>query len=131
MATITIPAAYLKDARVAAIREVSEDAGAFANGDTIDLRSNVKILDRSVRLHDELLAATGDVTVTAESDNTSSPITHLLEEMIRVLAERLDDAKGYAPVPMRDVLDIAEELRWAATEAIRLHPTEADWRMAA
>jgi hypothetical protein len=80
------------------------------------------ILQRSLRLLDPLLNASGDVQITGEQDITSSPLVHMLEAQIRLLIERLCSAAQYGPMPMGDVLDLAVELRWAAEEAIRIDP---------
>jgi hypothetical protein len=80
------------------------------------------ILQRSLRLLDPLLNASGDVQITGEQDITSSPLVHMLEAQIRLLIERLRSAAQYGPMPMGDVLDLAAELRWAAEEAIRIDP---------
>jgi hypothetical protein len=99
--------------------------------DTKELRSawaeeqepSALILRRSLRLLDPLLNATGDVQITAEQDNMSSPLVHMLEAQIRLIIERLRSAAQYGPIPMGDVLDLAAQLRWAAEEAIRIDPT--------
>jgi hypothetical protein len=43
-----------------------------------------------------------------------------------VLSKRLKRVSDFSPVPMGDVLDIAERLRWAAEEAIRVSPGLAE-----
>jgi hypothetical protein len=75
-----------------------------------------------VRLLDQLLAATEDTTVESEQDRISAPVGEMLGGIVRVLSRRLRGASMYEPVPMGDVLDIAERLRWAAEEAIRVEP---------
>jgi len=117
-ATITIPAGYLEDVRSAAIAEVASDSRALHGADAADRGMSELILRRSTRL----LNAAGDVELSAESDNTSSPLVHVLEGLIRLLEERLREAAQYGPLPMGDVIDIAAELRWAAEEAIRMLP---------
>jgi len=52
----------------------------------------------------------------------SSPVVHILEDVVRLNSERLHDLAQYGPLPMGDVLDVAERLRWAAEEAIRIEP---------
>jgi hypothetical protein len=129
MATLTIPASYLEDVRTAAIREVVSDSdmlrinhqnvldGKFG-GETEDRTSAAAALHRDMGLLDQVLHATGDTTVEAEGED----ITFVLEETVRLLTARLDEEKGYSPVNMGAVLDLTEELRWAASEAIRLDP---------
>jgi hypothetical protein len=121
-ATITIPAGYLEDVRSAAIAEVASDSRALHGADAADRGMSELILRRSTRLLNPLLNAAGDVELSAESDNTSSPLVHVLEGLIRLLEERLREAAQYGPLPMGDVIDIAAELRWAAEEAIRMLP---------
>ena len=125
---IVIPAAYLEDARKALSIEIALDAESIADDDPLERQSTVEILQRDVRLQQQIAAAEGDVTVSAEQDRVSSPIVHMLDQIVRVVAKRLDDAKEYGPVPMGTILDIAGELRWAANEAIRIAPSEFDWR---
>jgi len=87
-----------------------------------DRGSSALILRRSIRLLDPLLKATGDTKLTAEHDNTSSPLVHMLEAMIRSLLIQLKRRCAVWPMPMADVADLAGELRWAAEEAIRIDP---------
>jgi DNA-binding PucR family transcriptional regulator len=125
---IVIPATYLEDARKALSIEIALDAESIAQDDPLERHSTVEILQRDVRLQQQILTAEGDVKVSAERDRVSSPIEHMLDEIVRVVAKRLDDAKEYGPTPMGTILDIADELRWAANEAIRIAPSEFDWR---
>jgi DNA-binding PucR family transcriptional regulator len=120
---ITIPAAYLEDARKALAREIASDAESFGHDDVLEQASNAEILQRSLRLHQQVVNASTAVTVTAERDHISSPIEHMLDEIVRIVAGRLDEAKVYGPVPMGTIRDIADELRWVATEAIRVEPS--------
>ena len=69
-------------------------------------------------LRAKLLDASGDTQVTADSDT----LVFVLEEMTRVLAERLTEHMNYTPVDMGAVLDLSASLRWAAEEAIRINP---------
>lgn len=135
-AELTIPATYLEDARAAAVREILSDGEALRTNqaalhdgrDTTaeDRDSSAVILQRSTRVLAALLGASGDVAVTAERDNQSNPLCHTLEELVRLLSERLVDVAQYGPIPMGDVLDIAAELRWAAEETIRIEPSAGD-----
>ena len=50
----------------------------------------------------------------------------MLGDLVRIVAGRLDDARQFGPVPMGTVLDLADELRWAASEAVRLCPKAGD-----
>jgi hypothetical protein len=122
LATITIPAGYLEDARSGALTEIADDTKALRAAAAQDRESSALILRRDVRLLDPLLEATGDTKLSAEHDNTSSPLVHLLEAMIRSLIVQLDDVARYGPIPMGDVIDISAELHWAAEEAIRINP---------
>jgi hypothetical protein len=121
-ATIEIPARYLTDARQALAVELTLSAECLRDGDEQDRASNVDIIERDTRLLSQLSASDDDMTVSAERDNVSSPIEHMLDQIIRVVAARLDEQKQYGPVPMGAILDIAEELRWAASEATRIWP---------
>ncbi len=129
MTTIKIPAPYLEDARKAAAIELILDAEGIRDGDLADRANNAEILERNVRVYQQLSAADADVTISAERDTLSSPLEHLLDQIVRVTAKRLNDAKDYGPVPMGTIMDIADELRWAAAEAVRIWPG-ADYRQA-
>jgi hypothetical protein len=135
-ATITIPAAYLEDARSGALAMIADDTKALRSAWAEDQGSSALILRRSIRLLDPLLKATGDTKLTAERDSTSSPLVHMLEAQIRLLTERLRSAAQYGPMPMADVADLAAEVRWAADEAIRIDPalehrlSPDDWKKA-
>jgi hypothetical protein len=48
--------------------------------------------------------------------------------MVRALSARLERLSVYGPLPMGDVLDVAERLRWATEEAIRICPA-ANYRL--
>ncbi len=126
MATLKIPAGYLEDARRGAAVEMTMSSESLRDGDAVDRPANVVMLERDVRLHSALCAADGEVEVSAEQDIVSSPIEHMLEQVVRIMAKRLDDVKQYGPIPMGDILDIADELRWAATETIRIEPCRND-----
>jgi hypothetical protein len=121
-AVLTIPAKYLEDVRAALQREIALDGDAFQRADPADQAVNVRIISRDLDLFQQILGADSDTVVSSEKDGTSSPVTHTLEAVVRVLAARLDEEKEYGPINMGAVLDIAEELRWAATEAIRIEP---------
>jgi hypothetical protein len=122
-AQIVIPAADLEDARKALSVEIALDAEHVAEDHGVERDGSVKILQRDISLQQQIISASSTVTVTAERDHVSSPIEHMLDEIIRIVAKRLDVAGVYAPVPMGTILDIADELRWAATEAIRIEPS--------
>lgn len=133
-ATLTVPAAYLEDARNAAAREVNSTgdmlrenhADYLRRGDTPDDRDSAAcILARDTQLLNEILSAEGEIVLTSAQDRQGCPLVEMLEQMVRVLAERLSEAAGYAPVAMGDVLQVTERLRWAATEAIRIEPSIA------
>lgn len=130
--TITIPSDYLEDARSALVREIDDDSNAIRSNHEDVLRGSdvggadragsVRILREDIQLLDQVLDASGDTTVTGEP----GAVTHALDAMARVLSARLEDACGYSPMPMGDVLDVAAELRWAADEAIRIDPERAE-----
>jgi hypothetical protein len=134
--SITIPADYLEDARSAALVEMTNDSDALRTADPQDRDMSTVILQRSLRLLDPLLNATGEVELMSEQDKTSSPLVHMLEAQVRLLVERLRTATQYEPIPMGDVLDLAAQLRWAAEEAIRIDPelehrlSPDEWRKA-
>jgi hypothetical protein len=44
---------------------------------------------------------------------------------VHILAERLDHLKGFGPINMGEMLDLAAELRWAADEASRIDQRKA------
>jgi hypothetical protein len=121
-ASVLIPAGYLEDARRAVLAEIHNDSSALKDDDAIDRESSASILRRDMRLLDQILGATEDTTVESEQDGTSTPVVEMLEEIIKVLSKRLQRTSDYGPLPMGDVLDIAERLRWAAEEAIRVEP---------
>jgi len=122
---ITIAAGYLQDVRSALVAEIASDSEALRTAQSADRSSSTLILRRDMPLLDRLLNASDDVELTAEHDNISSPLVHMLEALIRLLLERLGTAAQYGPIPMGDVLDVAAELHWAAEEAIRIEPTLA------
>lgn len=134
MATLKIPAAYLEDVRSAVIREIVGDSKTLRinhesvlagtlDGDTEDRTSAAAQLERSTGLLNQILDATTDATL----DGRDEDLTYVLEELVRVLVERLQSAKGYSPIPMSEVLDITERVRWAAEEAVRIDPRVATW----
>jgi hypothetical protein len=126
-ATVTIPAAYLEDVRTALIKEIADDSEALQGRSDSDERgSSLLILCRDMRLLDEVLDATDDIKLTAEHDQMSSPLIHLLEGMVRQLVERLRDVAQYGPLPMGELLDLTERMRWAAREATRIEPEAGD-----
>ena len=127
-ADVTIPAAYLEDMRSALVVEINHASHAVqTDQDDVltgslaapeDRAAAVRLLREDIHLLDQVLAAAGDTTAAGERD----AVTHALETMVRVLSGRLDDACRYEPIGMGAVLDLAERLRWAATEAIRIEP---------
>jgi hypothetical protein len=62
-------------------------AECLRDGDSQDRASNVDIIERDTRLLSQLSAADDDMTVSAERDNVSSPIEHMLDQIVRVVAE--------------------------------------------
>lgn len=123
--TLTVPAAYVEDFRAALVREIETATGLLGDSDPLEM--GVEILSRDVRLLDQLPGrGVGEVELTAEHDKTSNPVLHALEALVHVLTERLEKAAGYGPLPMGDVLELTERLRWAAQEAIRIEPAVAD-----
>ena len=128
MATLKIPAAYLEDARSAVVAEIVSDGdmlhtnhqsaleGRFG-GMTEDRTSAAATLHRDMRLLDQIVDADGEVTLEGESGD----LWFVLEEVVRLLAARLDEAKEYSPIDMAAVLNIAKQLRWAAEESSDLY----------
>jgi hypothetical protein len=124
MATITIPAEYLEDARCALTHEIQDDGEAL-NGQSPDERpSSTLILKRDMQLLELLLDATEDVTVEVEDDRVSDPVLDMVETMARQVVGRLDRECVYGPLPIGEMLPIVEELRWAMAEGARLNPAE-------
>ncbi len=122
---VVIPAAYVDDARKALSIEIVFDAERVAEDDPVEWHSAVEILQRDVRLQQQIASAEGDIKVSAVRDGISSPIQHMLDEIVLVVATRLDDTKKYGPLPMGTILDIADELRWAANVVIRIAPPDS------
>lgn len=135
-ATLTVPARYLDDMRAAMVGEVVEDSGHLLDAQgrltkdpdysPEDRDASIDILRRSLCVLDALAEAGGEVTVDSEQDRRSCPLAQGLHTLVRQLSGRLADAAQYEPVPMGEVLDIAERLRWAAQEAIRIEPSVAE-----
>jgi hypothetical protein len=137
IATLKIPAGYLEDFRSAVVREIVGDSDTLqtnhqsvldgrVGGDPEDRTSAATALRRDMGLLDQVLHATDETTVKADSED----ITFVLEEMVRLLAARLDDLKEYGPINLGAVLEIAEQLRWAAENGIAIDP-RLDQRKAA
>jgi hypothetical protein len=122
VASITIPAAYVEDARLACLANVREDGVRLEEADEIDRSSGAIMLTRNTRLLEQLLDASSDLTVLAEHDHTSSPITEMLEALIRHVVGRLDRECVYCPLPTGEMLHLVAELQWAAGEAVRICP---------
>jgi hypothetical protein len=69
MASLKIPAAYLEDVRSATIAELKSDSDRLHAANREDRDMSARILQRSTRLLDQVLTATGEVTVTAEESS--------------------------------------------------------------
>jgi 5-methylcytosine-specific restriction endonuclease McrBC regulatory subunit McrC len=120
---LTIPFDYLEDCRSALVAEIRDKGEQLFREEPDERDSTARMLERDMALLQQVLAAAEDTTVEAEQgDLLSSPIPDMLEVMIRLLSKRLERVCVYGPMPMGDVLDIAEQLRWAASEATRLCP---------
>jgi hypothetical protein len=130
---ITIPAEYLEDVRSALVSEINQDSDALQvnqasllekNGELNreDRDASVRWLRNDLQLLDQLLDGSEARKVTADRD----ALIEVLQAMVRVLAGRLTDVCEYAPVPLGDVVELSARLRWAADEAIRLHPGLAE-----
>lgn len=120
---LTIPAEYLEDARSASIAEVHEDTSrVYTDADTDERDSDMTILRRETQLLDQLLDATGQTTIEAVQDGTCDPIAEMLQTMIRQLSGRLERLCVYGPLPLAEILDIIERMRWAAAETVRVCP---------
>lgn len=131
---LTVPAEYLEDVRSALIREIKTDSTALKRDQSLvlergleaDLREGRRedragaagFLRNDLRLLDQLLDATADTAVTGDRDT----VVFVLEEMIRVLTERLSERMGYTPLNVDAVLAITERMRWAAEQALRIEP---------
>jgi hypothetical protein len=130
MATLTIPMPYLEDFRSAVISEIDSDSNMLSvnhaavlasrfEGVTEDRSSAVKHLSQDMAVLSQVLDANDNTTVTADEQTLS----HLLEQMARVSAGRLNDAQQYSPVLMGKTAEIAERLAWVSYEAVRLWPS--------
>jgi hypothetical protein len=106
-AALTIPAAYLEDVH-------------YALDGAIDTEIDVdRGLSKGLQLLlDQLLDAADTTKVTAEPDTISA----MLREIVLVLSGRITGACESDPFPTGDVVELAERLRWAAVEAIRINP---------
>lgn len=124
MATIKIPAAYVEDAQRAVMSEIRADSEILDGQPLIERPGSTLVLKRDTQLLEQLLHATGDVTIEAEADHISDPLLTMLEAMIRQLVGRLDRLGVYAPLPLGEMLPVLDELRWAMTQAARLNPAE-------
>ncbi len=123
-AEITIPAAYLEDARSA----LTMDINALRDYETANVPSGptgpedraraLRLLANEITLLKHLHAVCGDTEVTAESDT----ITKALQATVRVLADQLGAIAEGTPIDMGTVLEVAACLRWAAENAIQLDP---------
>jgi hypothetical protein len=136
-ATLSIPARYIEDFRSAVIREIMGDSDMLrcnhqsvldgrTGGSPEDRMSAATALRRDMGLLDQVLHATGETTVEAAGEDLS----FVLEEMVRLLAGRLDNEKEYGPINLGAVLEIAGQLRWAAENGIEIDP-RLDQRKAA
>lgn len=121
LATITIPAAYLDDVRAALANEIREDGDRLCS-DREDRAGAAQHLHRDMHVFDQLLDASGDAEITASHDTFSSPLVAMLEAMVRELVGRLREEMDYAPLDMAAVRELADRLRWAADEALRIQP---------
>lgn len=139
--TISIPAAYLEDARSALVEEINQGSKAvtsdqeailtadrpeWAETRRADLASAVRLLHADMSLLEQLLDADGDTKLTGDQD----AIGHVFEAITRVLSSHLDVACGYAPIDMGAVLELSAAMRWAADQAIRIEPTLDDRKAA-
>jgi hypothetical protein len=106
LAGLTIPAEYVEDARAALIQEIQGSVeSARSDQDRVlvdpgevqlaDRADGVEILLRNIRLPAQFVELPGGPELTAECDNVSHPLLHLLEQMMRVLT---------SPAPGRDDL---------------------------
>lgn len=121
--SLTIPAAYIEDARLAIIDELRSDIDALGQEHVFaeDRANSLRILRRDQQLLDQL-GDDVDTIVSAVEDRVSDPIVNMLDQMVRRVTGRLEEACVYAPVPLDDVLELTDRLRWAAHESIRLTP---------
>jgi hypothetical protein len=138
---ITIPADYLEDVRSALVREVV-DGGKFiaSNHNSVleadselwaattreDRAASVRSLHGDMRLLDQVIDARIETKVTGDEH----ALWHTLEGMVHVLSGRLTHECGFGPITMGAVLELAERLRWAADEAIRISPGPDDSKVA-
>ena len=115
-AAVTIPAAYLEDVRCALAEQIDVEIDLEQDGSTMGHLS-----DDLQLLTDQLLDAADDTKVTAEPDTISA----MLRATMIVLNRRITGECESAPFSTGDVVELAERLRWAAVEAIRIDPRPA------
>lgn len=134
-AAIVVPAEYLEDFRTAVVAEIECESGALTTNQAglvegpesyIDIRQadrdgSAASLRTRMQMLDQVLDATERTRVTA---NTTAAF-HTLEEMVKLLKDRLAGECGYGPLDMLAVLELTERLRWAASEAARIRPEVA------
>jgi hypothetical protein len=129
-AALTIPAAYLEDARSALIREIQTDSvwiseqqpGVLKRDDDTardNRASAVHELRNSLRLLDQLLDGNTDTEASADPKTLSGT----LQAMAGVLTKQLRGQTQLAPINMGAVRELADRLRWSAEQAIRIEPT--------
>lgn len=133
LVTVAIPAAYLEDVRSALVAEIDSDGGMLRTNQAsflersdevarIDRDGSVEILSRDLQMLSGLINATTETELVADAGG----IRMVLEELAQQLHGRLGDLCQYGPLPLRDVLDVATELAWAAQEAMRVLPDGDD-----
>jgi hypothetical protein len=132
-AKVTVPAAYIDDLRSALVAEIASGADSLrtaqaetlaADGKRRELRSEdrdsaLRLLDTDVQLFNAVRYTDGDSELRADP----GALWHVLEEMGRVLTDRLRGQFEYTPVRMQVVIELAERLRWTAEEALSLPVT--------
>jgi hypothetical protein len=108
-AAVTIPSAYLEDVRYALDCAIDTEID-LERGTPGNLSKDLQLL------LDQLLDATDDTKVTAEPDT----ISDALQETMLVLSRRITEECESAPFSTGAAVELAERLRWAAEEAIRI-----------
>jgi hypothetical protein len=124
-AEVRIPGAYLADVRTALAGEVKsyaewivEQHAEMLRGPSGDVEGPIRYARNGMQLVEQVFAA--DEGVTVRSDR--GVILAFLERFVDVLVERLGDEASYSPKHMGTVTDLADRLRWAAAETIRIEP---------
>lgn len=116
-ASLTIPARYLPEARVALMQQIDNDADWVKSViDSQDLEGALNCMQGDLGLHRQLRDATTDIELI---DDPSHSIETLLEGIIRKAVVYLQEEAEYGPLPRAEMTEIVDRMRWALTELDR------------